>query len=150
MFLVLVLRFLRPYHFRFASRASRAQLQAQQAQLTRERNESLRLSTQVTQLNQRATSLAADARRLETARGELAELSKRINDCLHTVNAALSSSKTIASMSSMRNVVTGIRGVAGALKADAMFQGPLAQLDDTALGALDRRVANIRRLQIAV
>ena len=101
-------------------------------------------------LHQRSAGLAAYGRQLQSTRAELADLSQRINDCLHTVNAALSSSETISTMSSMRNVVSGIRGVVGALKADAMFQGPLARLDDAALGALDRRVATIRRLQIFV
>lgn len=125
--------------------ASRAQLQAQQAQLTREHAESARLAARIHELQTQSTSLSAEVKRLENARADLAELSKRINDCLHTVDAALSSSKTIEAMCSMRNVVTGIRGVVGALGNNAMFQGPLAQLDDAALGALDRRVANIKR-----
>ncbi|KAI0742071.1 hypothetical protein C8Q80DRAFT_1197806 [Daedaleopsis nitida] len=53
-------------------------------------------------------------------------------------------------MCSMRNVVSGVRGVIGALGADAMFAGPLVLLDDSALDRLDMRVASVRRLQIAV
>ncbi|KAI0742069.1 hypothetical protein C8Q80DRAFT_1221845 [Daedaleopsis nitida] len=130
--------------------ASRAQLDAQHAQLAAERASKDRLASSVSSLREQAAALASEVQRLQASRTELAELSVRINDCLHTVDAALSSSKTIADMCSMRNVVSGVRGVVGALGADAMFAGPLALLDDSALGRLDMRVASVRRLQIAV
>ena len=50
----------------------------------------------------------------------------------------------------MRTVVAGIRGVVHALGRDAMFEGPLVELDDAALGTLDRRVAAIRVLRLMV
>ena len=129
---------------------TRAQLETQRETLSCERAEKDRLSSRAAALRRQADTLSADARRLKSARGDLAELSTRINDCLHTVNGALSSSKTIAVMSSMRTVVAGIRGIVHALGRDAMFEGPLAELDDAALGTLDRRVAAIRVLRLMV
>lgn len=130
--------------------ASRSQLDAQHAQLAAERASRDRLAASMSSLRDQAAALATEVLRLQAARTELAELSVRINDCLHTVDAALSSSKTIADMCSMRNVVSGVRGVVGALGEDAMFAGPLALLDDAALDRLDSRVGSLKRLQLAV
>ncbi|PIL29444.1 hypothetical protein GSI_08386 [Ganoderma sinense ZZ0214-1] len=130
--------------------SSNSQLDSLRGELSSQRAESDRLSSQVEQLRRKADELSAEARRLEATRATLAELSQRINDCLHTVNGAVSSSAVIATMGSMRNVVSGLRGVAGALGSDEMFAGPLAQLNDTALGALDRRVAAITRHRLTV
>ncbi|RPD58004.1 hypothetical protein L226DRAFT_547039 [Lentinus tigrinus ALCF2SS1-7] len=124
---------------------SHSQLQSQRESLAREHTETVRLGATISELKQRAECLSAEKQRLEVTRRDLAELSTRINDCLYTVNAALSSSKSISTMLSMRNVVSGIQGVIDALGTNAMFEGPLAQLDDAAFGALDRRVAAIRR-----
>lgn len=130
--------------------SSRSQLQSQRDELAQEQTERSRLTSQMSEHTHKANELAAESRRLTAARGDLAQLSKRINDCLHTVDSALGSSTAIATMSSMRNVVSGIRGVAGALGADEMFAGPLAQLNDAALGILDRRVAAMRRHRLTV
>ncbi|KAI1784670.1 hypothetical protein LXA43DRAFT_1101113 [Ganoderma leucocontextum] len=130
--------------------SSSSQLDVRRHDLARSRAESDRLSSRISQLGQEADELAAEVRELEAARATLAELSMRINDCLHTVNGALSSSTAIATMGSMRNVVSGIKGVVGALGSDEMFAGPLAQLNDAALGTLDRRVAGIKRHQLTV
>ena len=130
--------------------SSNSQLDARRNDLSHERAKSDRLSSRISQLRQEADTLSAEARKLEAARASLADLSVRINDCLHTVNGALSSSTVIATMGSMRNVVLGIKGVAGALGSDEMFAGPLAQLNDAALGTLDRRVAAIKRHRLTV
>ncbi|KAI0742068.1 hypothetical protein C8Q80DRAFT_174230 [Daedaleopsis nitida] len=130
--------------------STRAQLETQRGTLSCERAEKERLSSTAATLRRQADALCTDAERLKSARADLAELSTQINDCLYTVNGALSSSKTIAVMSSMRSVVAGIRGIVHALGRDAMFEGPLAELDDAALGALDRRVAAIRVLRLMV
>ncbi|EJF56484.1 hypothetical protein BD309DRAFT_963610 [Dichomitus squalens] len=119
------------------------QLQSQQTALLNEQSRSQALSNQVAQLQQRAQGLKAEVARLSDARAKLAELSANINNCLHAVDAALSSSVTITSMGSMRNVVTGIKGIATGLSSDGMFAGPVAQLNDAAFGALDRRVTAI-------
>ena len=119
------------------------ELQSQQNSLAAEQSRSQALSAQVSQLQQRAQTLNAEVQRLSGARANLAALSASINNCLHAVDAALSSSATIGSMGSMRNVVTGIKGVVGGLGSDGMFAGPLAQLNDSAFGTLDRRVAAI-------
>ena len=128
----------------------RQQLEAQNASLASERSRSQALSSQVEQLQERAKSLNAEVQRLSDVRANLATLSTSINDCLHAVDAALSSSVTIASMGSMRNVVTGIKGVVGGLGSQGIFAGPLAQLNDTAFGALDRRVTSIRHHRLTV
>ena len=130
--------------------SSRSQLQCQRDSLSQAHRDSAHLSAIISDMKQRVAQLSAEKQRLEYTRSDLAELSTRINDCLYTVNAALSSSKSISTMSSMRNVVAGVRGVISALGANAMFGGPLSQLDDAAFGALDRRIASIRRRQLAV
>ncbi len=122
----------------------RQQLNTQNVSLANEQRRSQELTGQVTELQQRAQGLNAEVQRLSGVRATLATLSASINNCLHAVDAALSSSATIASMGSMRNVVTGIKGVVGGLGSDAMFAGPLAQLNDAAFGVLDHRVTSIR------
>ena len=128
----------------------RQQLSAQNTSLANEQRRSQEFTNQVTQLQQRAQTLNAEVQQLSSVRATLATLSTTINNCLHAVDAALSSSATIASMGSMRNVVTGIKGVVGGLGSEGMFAGPLAQLNDAAFGALDRRVTSIRHLRLAV
>ena len=112
--------------------------------------ESARRSRKASELNDTLQGLSLEARSLDCTRRDLADLSVRINECLHTVNSALGSSSVIAASSSMRNMVTGVRGVVGALQANSMFDGPLAQLDEAALGALDRRVAAIKRSKLTL
>ena len=124
---------------------SRKQLQEQTGNLEKERAESNRLSTRVIELRQKENNLAAEARVLEASRATVADLSKRINDCLRSVSAALTSAANISVMRSMQEVVFDLRGIVSALGQDAMFSGPLAQLDDTAFIALDRRIASVRR-----
>lgn len=118
--------------------------------LEKERAESVRLSTRVTELRQKEKDLAAEARLLETARATLAELSVRIHDCLRSVNVALTSAANISVMRSMQEVVLGLRGVVSALGQDAMFSGPLAQLNDGAFAALDRRIASVKRHRVTM
>lgn len=130
--------------------SSNSQLDERRRELDHKRAESNRLSSEIARLRREAEELSAQRRRLEAARVTVAELSQRINDCLHTVNGALSSSTTIATMGSMRNVVSGMKGVVVALGSNEMFAGPLAQLNDAALDTLDRRVAAIRRHQLTV
>lgn len=131
--------------------ASNTELEARRNTLAQQQTERGQLEAKVAGLRTRASQLAAEGHTLGEARASLAELSRRINDCLYAVNAALSSSTSIAVMCSMRNVVTGIRGVVGGLGRDEMFAGPIAGLlDGGAFGALDRRVATIRRSQLAV
>ncbi|KAM5545921.1 hypothetical protein V8D89_000047 [Ganoderma adspersum] len=122
----------------------RQQLNAQNTSLAHEQGRSQELTGQVAQLQQRSQALSVEVQQLSGMRATLATLSTNINTCLHTVDAALSSSATIASMGSMRNVVTGIKGVVGVLGSEGMFSGPLAQLNDAAFGVLDRRVTSIR------
>ena len=124
---------------------SRKQLQEQTGNLEKERAESNRLSTRVIELRQKENNLAAEARVLEASRATVADLSKRINDCLRSVSAALTSAANISVMRSMQEVVFDLRGIVSALGQDAMFSGPLAQLDDAAFIALDRRIASVRR-----
>ncbi|PIL27398.1 hypothetical protein GSI_10546 [Ganoderma sinense ZZ0214-1] len=124
---------------------SRKHLQEQISNLEKERAESVRLSARVSELRQKEKDLAAEARVLETSRATLADLSRRINDCLRSVSVALSSAANISVMRSMQEVVLGLRGVVSALGQDAMFSGPLAQLNDAAFAALDRRIASVRR-----
>ncbi|PIL29019.1 hypothetical protein GSI_09067 [Ganoderma sinense ZZ0214-1] len=130
--------------------ASNTELETRRGTLAQQQGERGQLELKVAGLRSRASSLAAEGRTLSEARESLAELSRRINDCLYAVNAALSSSTSIAAMCSMRNVVTGIRGVVGGLGRDEMFAGPLTLLDEGAFGALDRRVATIRRSRLGV
>lgn len=118
--------------------------------LEKERAESVQLSTRVTELRQKEKDLAAEARLLETARATLAELSVRIHDCLRSVNVALTSAANISVMRSMQEVVLGLRGVVSALGQDAMFSGPLAQLNDGAFAALDRRIASVKRHRVTM
>ena len=127
----------------------RQQLNAQNTSLAQERSRSQELAGRVAQLQQRSQALNAEVQRLSGMRATLATLSANINNCLHAVDAALSSSTTIASMSSMRNVVTGIKGVVGGLGSEGMFAGPLAQLNKAAFGVLDHRVTSIRHLRLA-
>ncbi|PIL29022.1 hypothetical protein GSI_09070 [Ganoderma sinense ZZ0214-1] len=122
----------------------RQQLNAQNDSLAKEKTRSNELTNRVAQLRQQAQTLDAEVQRLSGVRATLATLSTTINNCLHAVDAALSSSVTITSMGSMQNVVTGIKGVVGGLGSEGMFAGPLAQLDSAAFGVLDRRVASIR------
>ncbi|KAI1798337.1 hypothetical protein LXA43DRAFT_1088446 [Ganoderma leucocontextum] len=127
---------------------SRKQLQLQTESLEKEHAESARLSARVAELRQKAKDLGAEARVLETARATLAELSVRIHDCLRSVNVALTSAANISIMRSMQEVVFGLRGVVSALGQDAMFSGPLAQLNDGAFAALDRRITSVRRHRV--
>ncbi len=129
---------------------SNTELDSRRGTLAGQQAERGRLVSQVAGLRTRADELATEGRTLGEARASLAELSQRINDCLHAVNTALSSSTAMATMCSMKNVVTGIRGVVGGLGRNEMFAGPLALLDEVAFGALDRRVATIRRSQLTV
>ncbi|KAI1787283.1 hypothetical protein LXA43DRAFT_1098408 [Ganoderma leucocontextum] len=130
--------------------ASTAELDARRDTLAQQQAERGRLASSVAGLQTRADELAVEGRAFDEARASLAELSRRINDCLYAVNAALGCSTAITTMCSMRNVVTGIRGVVSGLGRDEMFVGPLALLDEAAFGALDRRVATIRRSQLTV
>ncbi|TBU42316.1 hypothetical protein BD309DRAFT_896487 [Dichomitus squalens] len=125
-------------------RTARDQLQVQTQKLENERAEGLRLCSRIDALRQKAKDLAADARALETARASLAELSVRIHECLRSVNGALNSATSISIMRSMGDVVSGLRGVVVSLGQEAMFSGPLAQLNDAAFAALDRRVSTVR------
>ncbi|KAM5534750.1 hypothetical protein V8D89_011614 [Ganoderma adspersum] len=123
----------------------RGQLQEQTANLEKERAESARVSAHVAELRQKEKGLTEAARVLEKERAALANLSKRINDCLRSVNVALTSAANLSVVRSMQEVVLGLRGVVSALGQDTMFSGPLAQLDDTAFTVLDRRMASVRR-----
>ena len=60
-------------------------------------------------------------------------------------NVALTSAANLSAVRSIQEVVLGLRGVVSALGQNAMFSGPLAQLDNAALTALDRRMASPRR-----
>ena len=129
---------------------STADLDARRSALVQQQAERGELVSRVAELRTRMEELAAEGSTLAAARTPLAELSRRINDCLYAVNIALSNSTRIAAMCSMKNVVEGIRGVVGGLGRNEMFAGPLALLDEAAFVALDRRVATIRRSQLCV
>ena len=127
---------------------AREQLQIQTQKLEKERAEGLRLCARIDELRQKAKDLAAEARTLETARASLAELSVRIHECLRSVNGALNSATSISIMRSMGDVVSGLRGVVASLGQEAMFSGPLAQLNDAAFASLDRRVVTVRHHRV--
>ncbi|KAI0672197.1 hypothetical protein C8Q78DRAFT_1068790 [Trametes maxima] len=124
---------------------SRSQLDYQHDTLDIEHGRSASLTTHIYELLQEQQLLGILEDGLQEEREALARLSVSINDCLLTVNAALNSSATISAGHSMRNVVTGIRGLAAVLGADAMFAGPVARLNDRALAVLDRRIEALRR-----
>ena len=123
----------------------REQLQEQTANLEKERADRSHLSARVAELRQQEDDLTKAARVLEKERATLADLSKHINDCLRSVNVALTSAANLSAVRSIQEVVLGLRGVVSALGQNAMFSGPLAQLDNAALTALDRRMASPRR-----
>ena len=123
----------------------REQLQEQTANLEKERADRAQLSARVAELKQKEDDLTKAARVLEKERATLADLSKHINDCLRSVNVALTSAANLSAVRSIQEVVLGLRGVVSALGQNAMFSGPLAQLDNAALTALDRRMASPRR-----
>ncbi|KAI0649813.1 hypothetical protein C8Q79DRAFT_349412 [Trametes meyenii] len=127
-----------------------ARLDHQREQLEYERSESATLSAHIQALREEQDTLGLEASRLQDERVELSQLSVTINDCLYSVNAALSSSTTISAARSMRNVVSGIRGLAAALGDEAIFAGPVAQLNDSALAVLDRRVEALRRHRLMI
>ncbi|KAI0672198.1 hypothetical protein C8Q78DRAFT_990702 [Trametes maxima] len=124
---------------------SRSQLDQQRAQLTSENGQKASLSSQIRELQAQQRTLGAQADGLQKERETLSLLSVSINNCLVAVNGALSSSATISAGNSMRIVVAGIRGLVGALGADAMFAGPVAQLNDSSLQRLDHRVEALKR-----
>ena len=125
-------------------------LERQRQTLRNEYARKTRLSMLVASLQSQEAALSEEARKLEDARGSLAQLSVQINNCLHAVNGALSSSAAMTDMGTMRNVVTGLRGVADALGEDRMFVGPLAQLNEAALTALTKRVAAVKRHRLVL
>ncbi|KAI0649814.1 hypothetical protein C8Q79DRAFT_901462 [Trametes meyenii] len=129
---------------------SRSQLNNQHDTLDLEYGRSASLTTYIYELLEEEQLLGILEDGLQEERESLARLSVTINDCLLTVNAALNSSATIVAAGSMRNIVTGIRGLAAALGADAMFAGPVAQLNDRALAVLDRRVEALKRHRLMV
>ncbi|KAI0649815.1 hypothetical protein C8Q79DRAFT_923296 [Trametes meyenii] len=124
---------------------SRSQLDQQRVQLSSENAQRAELSSHIHKLQEEQRALGAQADGLQKERETLSQLSVSINDCLLTVNSALSSSATIPAGRSMRNVVSGIRGLVGALGADATFAGPVAQLNDSSLQRLDSGVEALRR-----
>ncbi|KAI0672196.1 hypothetical protein C8Q78DRAFT_1077752 [Trametes maxima] len=125
-------------------------LEDQRTQLESERAQSAALSAHIEALQEQQEALASEVDRLQDERVGLSELSVIINDCLFTVNSALSSSATISAARSMRNVVSGIRGLVEALGEEAMFVGPVAQLNDTALAVLGRRVEVLRQHRMMI
>ncbi|KAI0772968.1 hypothetical protein BD413DRAFT_492417 [Trametes elegans] len=130
--------------------SAHSQLETQRARLSRERDLCSALESNIAQYRGEQRRLRNETGDLQSQRASLSQLSVRINDSLRAVNGALSSSVTIQTMHSMRNVVSGIRGVASSLGRDAMFAGPLARLNDSELDVLDRRVEMIRRHRLMV
>ena len=128
--------------------ASRVRLQGHRDALATQNANRAGLSARVTELQTQAAELAEESRTLAAARDSLSQLTVRINDCLHAVSGAMSSSAVIADAGSMRDVVTGLRGVADSLGQNEMFTGPLAQLDDAGLVTLTHRVAAIKSHQL--
>ena len=106
------------------------------------------LVTRIAHLKNQAAGLAEEKHNLANARTSLAQLTTRINDCLHAVSGAMSSSAVIADAGSMRDVVAGLRGVADSLGRNEMFEGPVSKLDDVRLVALTHRVAAIKSHQL--
>ena len=125
-------------------------LERQRQTLQNEYARKTRLSMLVASLQSQEAALSEEARKLEDARGSLAQLSVQINNCLHAVNGALSSSAAMTDMGTMRSVVTGLRGVTDALGEDRMFAGPLSQLNEAALTALTKRVAAVKRHRLVL
>ena len=125
-------------------------LQMQTETLEKERVESVRLTSRITELRQKSQELEAEARKLSDTRSTLAELSVRIHGCMRSVGGALSSATSISVMRSMCDVVAGLRGVIASLGQDAMFSESLAQLNDIAFATLNSHVTPGRNDMVTI
>lgn len=92
------------------------------------------LCGQVASMESRAAELGSQAASLVCRTGELTAMRDRlvrirpmVLECVHTVNAALGSTRTLDNMLSLSNVASAVRCLSGTLRVD-FFAGPLPGL----------------------